>query len=135
MNLPLKSTLKSWATVIGLLRVVFGLFFLISLYKTVDYMVVYLVHHMPVAYIDNPRAWLSDAYNQLLVVESLTMYASFYFWILYRSKHWISKLLWFWGVFVLGPLGIFSYIQWRLWRVPLNASLKEVLVPADTPLV
>ena len=53
---------------------------------------------------------------------------TFYFWLAYKELTWLSRVLWFAAVVLLGNIAMASYCLIQLWRVPINAKIEQVLL-------
>ena len=74
---------------------------------------------------DDPwfRATLADAYFGFLAV---------YVWIAYRERGWARRILWFVLLVGLGNIAIAVYVLIRLYRLPPEAGVAELLLrPED----
>jgi hypothetical protein len=52
----------------------------------------------------------------------------FYWWVCYRESSWLSRILWFLLVMGLGNVAMAAYMVILLFRLPSNASAKDVLL-------
>lgn len=65
------------------------------------------------------RATLCDTYFAFLTI---------WLWMAYKERGWVSKVLWFLGVMLLGNIAIAVYMLIQLARLKPGESFKELLV-------
>jgi hypothetical protein len=65
------------------------------------------------------KATLADAYFGFLVV---------YLWIAYQQRTWGRRVLWFVLLMLLGNIAIAVYVLIRLFRLPPNSSMEDLLL-------
>ena len=65
------------------------------------------------------RATLWDAYFGFL---------TFFIWVAYKEGSWGRSILWFFLIMIFGNIAMATYVLIQLFRVPADASLREVLV-------
>lgn len=70
-----------------------------------------------------PRLWwqatLSDTYFAFLTI---------YLWVFYKETSWISRVLWFVGIMLLGNLCISAYVLIQLFRLKPEDPVSKILV-------
>jgi uncharacterized membrane protein YczE len=64
------------------------------------------------------RATLWDFYANVLVI---------YCWVLYKERNWLFKLIWLVLLVTLGSIGSCLYVLVALFRLPGNATVKDLL--------
>lgn len=55
-------------------------------------------------------------------------FITFYVWLAYKEAAWLSRLLWFPTILLLGNIAMSLYCLIQLWRVPADAKLNDVLL-------
>ena len=65
------------------------------------------------------RATLWDFYANVFVI---------YCWVLYKERNWVFKSLWLLLLVTLGSIGSCLYILIALYRLPKNATVKDLLI-------
>jgi isoprenylcysteine carboxyl methyltransferase (ICMT) family protein YpbQ len=63
-------------------------------------------------------ATLFDAYFGFL---------TFYVWVLYKERGWLSKVLWFIAIMALGNMAMASYVLWQLARLRPDQPASAIL--------
>jgi hypothetical protein len=58
-------------------------------------------------------------------------FTTFWLWLAYRERSWISRVLWLLGIFALGNIAMASYVLLIVWRLPAHAGVRLVLLRAD----
>ncbi|MBY0449629.1 MAG: DUF1475 domain-containing protein [Cyanobacteria bacterium] len=67
-------------------------------------------------------ATLFDAYFGFL---------TFYAWLFYRENKWLPKAIWFVLIMLLGNMAMATYLLFVLFRLPLSATAKDVLLSPE----
>jgi hypothetical protein len=80
--------------------------------------------HTPEAVVGHPWfiATLFDTYFGFL---------TFWLWLVYRESSWTSRIIWLIAILALGNIAMSTYMLWLLWRLPADASMRQVLLRAD----
>jgi len=64
-------------------------------------------------------ATLADAYFGFL---------TFFCWVAYKERSWVARILWLVAILLLGNIAMASYVLIHLWRLPSNASMRDLLL-------
>ena len=64
-------------------------------------------------------ATLFDTYFAFLV---------FYFWVAYKETSLAARIVWFIMIMALGNIAIAVYMLWKLFKLPGNASMADLLL-------
>jgi hypothetical protein len=64
-------------------------------------------------------ATLFDAYFGFL---------TFFCWVAYKERSWVARILWLVAILLLGNIAMASYVLIHLWRLPSNASMRDLLL-------
>ncbi len=59
---------------------------------------------------------------------------TFYVWVAYKEVAWLSRVLWFIAIVLLGNIAMSIYCLVQLWRVPGNAKAQQILLRDDRPV-
>lgn len=83
------------------------------------------IWEIPDAVVKNPWfiATLFDAYFGFL---------TFYCWLFYKESSWALRVLWFILIMLLGNMAMASYMLIQLFKLPTNATMKQLLLKAGT---
>ena len=60
-------------------------------------------------------------------------FTTFWLWLAYRETSWISRIVWLLAIFALGNIAMASYLLLIVWRLPTDASMRQVLLRPDAP--
>lgn len=77
---------------------------------------------------DTPRAVATHPWFIATLFDTYWAFFTFYVWLAYKERSWISKILWFIGVVLLGNIAMAVYMLIQLFRVPATASIEDVLL-------
>ena len=61
-------------------------------------------------------------------------FVTFYLWLAYKETAWLSRVLWFVCVMLLGNIAMAIYCLIQLWRVRVDATVEQVLLRSDRPV-
>jgi predicted permease len=77
--------------------------------------------HTPQAVVLHPWfiATLFDTYFGFL---------TFWLWLAYRETSWLARILWLIAILLLGNIAMSLYMLLLVWRLPVNASMRDVLL-------
>ena len=64
-------------------------------------------------------ATLFDAYFGFL---------TFYAWVFYKETSPVARILWFFGILLLGNIAMAAYMLWKLFKLPSNAPMEKLLL-------
>ncbi len=59
---------------------------------------------------------------------------TFYAWLAYKEVAWVSRVLWFITIVLLGNIAMSIYCLIQLWRVPAGAKIEPVLLRSVHPV-
>lgn len=55
-------------------------------------------------------------------------FLTFYIWVAYKETSIAARVLWLIGILLLGNIAMAAYMLIQLFRLPLNASLEQLLL-------
>ncbi len=55
-------------------------------------------------------------------------FITFWLWVAYKERSWISRFLWLIAILVLGNIAMAHYMLIQLFRLPRDASLDQLLL-------
>ena len=64
-------------------------------------------------------ATLFDAYFGFL---------TFFVWVAYKELHWAARVLWLIGILLLGNIAMAVYMLVKLFQLPANGSIEDLLL-------
>ena len=59
---------------------------------------------------------------------------TFFVWLAYKETAWVSRVLWFLAIVLLGNIAMATYCLIQLWRVPADTKLEQVLLRDNHPV-
>ena len=59
---------------------------------------------------------------------------TFFVWLAYKETAWLSRVLWFLAIVLLGNIAMSIYCLIQLWRVPADTKLEQVLLRDARPV-
>lgn len=68
-------------------------------------------------------ATLFDAYFGFL---------TFFAWVAYKEGYWWARLLWLMGILLLGNIAMAVYMLVKLFQLPANGSIEDLLLRGDS---
>lgn len=108
---------------IWFLRALFAIIFLCMLAVTI-----YASTHTAIWHI--PPVVTGDRWFQATLFDAYFGFLTFFVWVAYKENHVARALAWFVLIMILGNMAMAAYALLQLFKVPANASLREVLVRA-----
>jgi uncharacterized membrane protein YczE len=107
--------------VITLLRVAFILILIAMLGVTTWASNIVALWRTPAEVIGHPWfiATLFDTYFAFI---------TFWLWVAYKERSWISRFLWLIAILVLGNIAMAHYMLIQLFRLPRDTSLEQLLL-------
>ena len=55
-------------------------------------------------------------------------FLTFYVWVVYKETKWWARILWFVMIMSLGNIAMAVYMLIQLFRLPVNATMKDLLL-------
>lgn len=55
-------------------------------------------------------------------------FVTFYVWVAYKEASWGTRVLWFVLIMCLGNIAMAVYVLMQLFRLPANATMRELLL-------
>jgi len=59
---------------------------------------------------------------------------TFFVWLAYKEEAWLSRILWFIAIVLLGNIAMSLYCLIQLWRVPADTKLETILLRDNRPV-
>ena len=79
-----------------------------------------------------PAVVLEDAWFQATLTDAYLGFLTFYVWVAYRESTWLGRSVWLLLILTLGNMAMSAYVLVRLWRLPPDAPLANLLIrPTD----
>ena len=79
-----------------------------------------------------PESVVSHPWFIATLFDTYFGFLTFWLWLAYRETSWISRILWLIAILALGNIAMSSYMLILLWRLPINAGVRQVLLrPVD----
>jgi len=75
-----------------------------------------------------PRSVGGHPWFVATLFDTYWAFFTFYVWLAYKERGWLSRFLWFVAVVLLGNIAMSVYCLVQLARVPANAKLEQVLL-------
>ncbi len=102
------------------LQILFSAFFLLILWATVRASLDRSVLHA------GANLW-PDKWFQATLVDTYLAFLTFYVWVFYKETKWLTRILWFVLIMLLGNLAIASYVLLQIWKSK-NGSPENILL-------
>lgn len=55
----------------------------------------------------------------------------FWIWLAYKETSWLTRIAWLVGILLLGNMTAGAYLLLQLWKLPAEASVKDLLLRAE----
>ena len=81
-----------------------------------------------------PRAVGGHPWFIATLFDTYWAFFTFYVWLAYKEVAWVSRILWFVAIVLLGNIAMSTYCLIQLWRVPAGADLEQVLRLGTRPV-
>ena len=81
-----------------------------------------------------PRAVGGHPWFIATLFDTYWAFFTFYVWVAYKEVAWLSRVLWFIAIVLLGNIAMSIYCLVQLWRVPGNAKAQQILLRDDRPV-
>lgn len=83
---------------------------------------------MEVALWKTPRAVATHPWFIATLFDTYFAFLTFYAWVAYKETTALARVGWLLGVLLLGNIAMAVYMLIQLFRVPVNASIEQVLL-------
>lgn len=81
-----------------------------------------------VALWDIPRSVGGHPWFIATLFDTYFAFLTFWAWVVYQEGNWTRRLAWLLAILVLGNIAMATYILMRLFRLPKDASLEQVIL-------
>lgn len=81
-----------------------------------------------------PRAVGGHPWFIATLFDTYWAFFTFYVWVAYKEAAWLSRVLWFIAIVLLGNIAMSIYCLIHVWRVPGNAKAQQILLRDDRPV-
>ena len=75
-----------------------------------------------------PRAVLGHPWFIATLFDAYFGFLTFFCWVAYKERSWVARILWLVAILLLGNIAMASYVLIHLWRLPSNASIRDLLL-------
>ncbi|HVE16133.1 MAG TPA: DUF1475 family protein [Chthoniobacterales bacterium] len=75
-----------------------------------------------------PPAVTGDPWFQATMFDAYFGFLTFFVWVAYKERSMISRFGWLVAILLLGNMAMATYALIQLFRVPANASIRDVLL-------
>jgi len=75
-----------------------------------------------------PPEVTGDKWFQATLADAYFGFVTFFVWVAYKERSVVSRIVWFVAIILLGNIAMAFYALLQLFRVPVNAPLKDVLL-------
>lgn len=81
-----------------------------------------------------PHAVSAHPWFIATLFDTYWAFFTFFVWLAYKEVSWVSRLLWFIAIVLLGNIAMSTYCLIQLWPVPADTKLAQVLLRSDRPV-
>jgi predicted permease len=81
-----------------------------------------------VALWNTPRAVATHPWFIATLFDTYFAFLTFYAWVAYKETSTVARLLWLIGILLLGNIAMAIYMLIRLFRLPANATMEQLLL-------
>src|SRR6187402_1284033 len=78
-----------------------------------------------------PPVVTNDPWFLATLVDAYSGFLTFYAWIFYKHRSPATRVIWFVVLMLTGNIGVASYMLWMLFKLPDNATGKDILLRSD----
>jgi hypothetical protein len=75
-----------------------------------------------------PREVLAHPWFIATLFDAYFAFLTFWLWLAYKERSWLSRLAWLVGILVLGNIAMATYVLIQLFRLRPDAKLEELLL-------
>ncbi len=75
-----------------------------------------------------PRDVYSHPWFVATLFDTYFAFLTFYVWVFYKEAGVAGKILWLAAILLLGNIAMAAYLLWKLFQLPANAPLEELLL-------
>ena len=75
-----------------------------------------------------PREVIMHPWFVATLFDTYFAFFTFYLWLAYRETSNLARVLWFIGIVLIGNVAMASYLLWRLFKLPANAKMEDLLL-------
>jgi hypothetical protein len=75
-----------------------------------------------------PQQVQADPWFQATLYDAYFGFTTFFCWVAYRANSWWAAVFWFIAIMLLGNIAMAGYMLLLLFRLPLDARPKEILL-------
>ena len=75
-----------------------------------------------------PRAVATHPWFIATLFDTYWAFLTFYCWVCYKETSWAKRILWLVAILLLGNIAMASYMLNKLFRLPPNATVRDLLV-------
>jgi predicted permease len=77
---------------------------------------------------DMPRSLVLHPWFIATLFDTYFAFLTFYVWLAYRETSLLARALWLIAILALGNIAMSAYMLLLLWRLPVDASMAQVLL-------
>jgi hypothetical protein len=75
-----------------------------------------------------PREVVTHPWFIATLFDTYWAFLTFYCWVAYKERSWITRLAWLIGILLLGNIAMAIYMLIQLFKVPANGRIEDVLM-------
>ncbi len=75
-----------------------------------------------------PREVIGHPWFIATLFDTYFAFLTFWLWVAYKERSWLARLGWLVGILLLGNIAMATYLLIRLFRLPANAKLEQLLL-------
>ncbi|WP_404424659.1 DUF1475 family protein [Nibricoccus sp. IMCC34717] len=79
-----------------------------------------------------PRELATHPWFIATLVDAYLGFLTFYAWVAWRDRHWLSRAAWLVAILLLGNVAMAAYALERLFQVPTHATVGEIFLERRT---
>jgi hypothetical protein len=77
---------------------------------------------------DTPRSIVTHPWFIATLVDTYLAFFTFWLWVAYKERSNLVRALWLLLIFALGNIAMAGYVLMRLWRLPPQAGVEDLLL-------
>lgn len=83
---------------------------------------------MEIALWKTPREVIGHPWFIATLFDTYFAFLTFWCWVAYRERTWLARVGWLVAILLLGNIAMAIYLLIRLFRLPANAKLEQLLL-------
>ena len=80
-----------------------------------------------------PQAVVTHPWFIATLFDCYFGFLTFYAWLCYRETAWLARISWLVAILLFGNIAMASYLLITLFRLPLHATIEQVLLRPTKP--